>query len=631
VTPSPQQTTPTETETPAATPTPAASATVTATAADTPVPAATATATQADTPAETATAGTPEATATPTATETEASTPTATEVVTATSTPDLPTSTVTMSVPTATATMDATTTETPSPSPTATPTEVVAAQQQFCETLSGDDGRLNRTSFAYPPQGGTVVNTSDSSMDTRRSRRNAGDFSVGVVLMRFDTAALPDNAVITAAWLDVHVLDRRDSDGRNLVAEFVPATTWPLTAGAYTDLAPAQNQVFEVAVGALVPGQLTSIAVDTALADQQVSRTGATGLRLHISGDQPTGPNYVEVATYDHSTQPEPCLVVDYVYVVGPPTPTPTETPTPRDPRPLGAVTVLATPSAPNNEYSVRVVCPEVGAPESVLLMVDEPTQLPLRGTIVFATGFTGKFYWQSYAAEAPRVLDELRAAGFRTVQMKWVDTWFNGSLVSYEGHSRLACRPATVVQWVHDNLYAPGPDTAFCATGHSNGAGQMAYVLAHYGLADLFSVVVLDGGPNWTRIDPGCIQDDPAYQSLWLNDLGRSQIDWAFGFFQSNGPCFFMDAGFRDEFQEASVGVLNYQYVYPNTTVSFLFGQLDASVAAAQGRLFHDRLVDAGSPFVTLNIIPGGGHEAANTSLGADLLRDIFIVDCHP
>jgi hypothetical protein len=265
------------------------------------------------------------------------------------------------------------------------------------------------------------------------------------------------------------------------------------------------------------------------------------------------------------------------------------------------------------------------------LLQVDEPTQLPMRGTILFATGFTGTFYWQSYATEAPRVLTELRAAGFRTVQLKWVQSWWNASPASYEGQAHLACRPASVAQWVHDNLYDPEPGTAFCATGHSDGASQIAYGITEYGLADLYAIAILDGGPGWTRLDLACIPDDPTYQSLWLTPSGRSIIDWGFGFFNSDGPCSHQDVTFRDGFQEASIAAVNYDYVYPTTTLAFLIGEFDTTTTALQARVYHDRLVQAGSPFVTLDIIPGGAHGACDTTQGADLLRDTFIADCHP
>jgi len=43
-----------------------------------------------------------------------------------------------------------------------------------------------------------------------------------------------------------------------------------------------------------------------------VNLTGRTFLRLHISGEQPTGLNRVIFADFDHTTQPGPRLSVCY-------------------------------------------------------------------------------------------------------------------------------------------------------------------------------------------------------------------------------------------------------------------------------------------------------------------------------
>jgi hypothetical protein len=237
----------------------------------------------------------------PTVTPTASVTGTATASVAATS----PTATLTAD---STATVTITTLASPTPTP-----DPVPQQQQFCEQTSADDGRLNRTDVAYPPGGVVTVNTGGTFTDARRSRRPAGDYSVGVALLRFDTAALPDTAVVLAAQLDVYVNGLADSDGRSIVCEFYDGANWPIDAADYTDSEPTQRACD--APLATIPGaQVATIALDTALADQWLSRTAATGLRLHIAdGPTPSGPNYLELATQDHASLPAPCLVVDYI------------------------------------------------------------------------------------------------------------------------------------------------------------------------------------------------------------------------------------------------------------------------------------------------------------------------------
>jgi hypothetical protein len=43
-----------------------------------------------------------------------------------------------------------------------------------------------------------------------------------------------------------------------------------------------------------------------------ISTIGITGLRLHVSGGQPTGDNNVTIASFDNATLPEARLIVTY-------------------------------------------------------------------------------------------------------------------------------------------------------------------------------------------------------------------------------------------------------------------------------------------------------------------------------
>ncbi len=233
---------------------------------------------------------------------------------------------------------------------------------------------------------------------------------------------------------------------------------------------------------------------------------------------------------------------------------------------------------------------------------------------------------------ECPLVLNELRMAGFRTVQLKWATNWLNGAPGQGEGHARLACRPATVMRWVHDNLHTSRPDTAFCAYGHSNGAAQVGFALAQYGMSDILSSVLLDGGPNWARTDKACLQDDPANQALWFDDTERGIADWGFGFPNNGtGPCALKNTSYRDEFQEASVAFGDWEYIYPKTVVWFVQGALDQTTTAAHGRFFYNHLLKMGSPLVHMSVVPGAPHNTVSTTEGAHTIRDILLNECRP
>jgi hypothetical protein len=262
-------------------------------------------------------------------------------------------------------------------------------------------------------------------------------------------------------------------------------------------------------------------------------------------------------------------------------------------------------------------------------LKVGDPVGLLSRGTIMFMTGGGGTGLWEQFGPDATRVLSELRAAGFRTVQLRWTRGWLVGAPGKLEGHVRLACKPATVANWVYHSLHDQGEDTAFCATGNSGGSAQVSYMLSHYGLSQILSAAVPTGGPPMGRIDLGCIRDDPANRELWYVGGAAALIDQGFGFFR-NGPCVRSNAQFRERFRQASVASGEGDYVYPRTMVWFLFGELDSSNAVEQGLIYHEQLVQEGSPLVRKDVVPGTPHAVPSTPQGANMIRDIMLNECR-
>jgi hypothetical protein len=151
----------------------------------------------------------------------------------------------------------------------------------------------------------------------------------------------------------------------------------------------------------------------------------------------------------------------------------------PQAARAVGKVEVLSGPvrCADSRCYEIRVTCPQVAAPARARLKV-AGAGTSSRGTILFTSGGLGT-EWYEGTGESSRILKDVATAGFRTVQLQWVDSWLFGSPGKEEGHARLACRPATVARWVRDQLHEPAESRAFCATGHSGGAAQVAYMLS--------------------------------------------------------------------------------------------------------------------------------------------------------
>ncbi|MEJ2601172.1 MAG: hypothetical protein P8Z00_22770 [Anaerolineales bacterium] len=299
-------------------------------------------------------------------------------------------------------------------------------------------------------------------------------------------------------------------------------------------------------------------------------------------------------------------------------------------PRPLGVTQLITGPVSCNNEqcYQIKVTCPNISQSIGATLMVGDPF-ISLQGTILFFTGWTGTYYWGS-EDENEEIIEHLRQAGYRTVEIKWSTNWFEAELGVPEGMGKLACRPATVVRWVYDNLHNQNQTVPYCATGHSNGASQLGYAITQYDLADIFTAVVFESGPNWSRIDYECLHNDPAYQSLYGNQGQRNTIDWGFGF-NSNGtgPCATMDTSFQQNFQESSLAVNNWSFKFPNLKIAFIFGGDDTTSTAAQGKYFHDLLINNGNSNVSMTVVPGAPHFTTETPEGFQNMQDTLLDEC--
>jgi hypothetical protein len=303
-------------------------------------------------------------------------------------------------------------------------------------------------------------------------------------------------------------------------------------------------------------------------------------------------------------------------------------------PRPLGSVTVLNGPYSCNGTicYDLQVSCSSLAQAGQLTIKVGEPTGSPEKGTIIFFSGWTGTYYWENTSTEAPRVLNELRAAGYRTIDTIWASSWWQGAQNLQEGYALLACKAATVIQWVHDNTSLHNASLPYCATGYSNGASEVAYSISQYGQAGLFSTVLFDSGPNFARLDHACIQDDPNYSNLWFPNTVRANVDQSFGYLTyGSGPCYAKDPNYRPTLQDRSVAFGNWQFYYPGTLVSFAFGETDTTTTRYHGQFFYDFMVQAGSPHLSMDVIPGTGHAIVGTTVGANYLRDHFIGQCVP
>lgn len=280
--------------------------------------------------------------------------------------------------------------------------------------------------------------------------------------------------------------------------------------------------------------------------------------------------------------------------------------------------------------YSLEVTCPEVLEAARATLRARVKASATHRGTIYLATGGGGRSLWgEAYGRPAKKALKRLRARGFRTVEVQWEDSWLDGSAEQREGQARLACRPATLARWIYDNLHTAAGDAPYCATGNSGGASQVSYMLSHYGLEEILSSVVPSGGPPMGRIDLGCLgPQDPELPNMIYSEGARDTIDRSFGYFRNDGPCNTRQSA--SALRRASIAAKkDREYVYEKTMVWFVFGSEDLGSAVGQGIVFHDRLVEAGSPLVGMSVAADTPHAVPSTRRGANAIRDVLLDTC--
>lgn len=323
------------------------------------------------------------------------------------------------------------------------------------------------------------------------------------------------------------------------------------------------------------------------------------------------------------------------------------------EPRPLGNVTLLSGPDDCNGEdcYLISVDCPQLQNSIQATIKAGGPTISTYNGTIVFASGWTGTYFWENgvlndmlinnleidspediYAIYSNRnILDNLQAGGFQTIQVRWESNWFFAKPGYPEGMANLACRPATVIKWIHDSLPLQYQQEPFCATGHSNGASQLGYALTQYGLSSVLNEVVMESGPNWSRIDQSCLHTDSILQDLFADPDERSVIDWGFGYQNNgNGPCAQQDISYQSNFEEASLSLGSWSYNYPNTLVSFIFGGNDNGTTASHGKHYYNQLLSSGSPQLAFQIVPGAPHFVTETPAGATAMQNALLDGCN-
>jgi hypothetical protein len=281
----------------------------------------------------------------------------------------------------------------------------------------------------------------------------------------------------------------------------------------------------------------------------------------------------------------------------------------------------------------IQVACPGVSLPARAFLAT-APTTAQVRGLVMLATGGGGTSWWSVGSDLAASFVESLRADGFVVVQLRWVDPWLAAAPGEDAGSGHLACRPATVFKWVHDNQFLPlgVPATTagrcgFCISGNSGGASQVSYALSFYGLESILDAVIPTSGPPHAAQAKGCLRN-AGQEVYWYDPGATATIDSSYGFVAGQGPCATHDPGFVSRWNTESADTGGNDFFYPSSRVVVILGGQDAGSAPPHARDFAARVDLAGSPYVTLQTVPNMGHPIQQSSDGLAALHAALLAN---
>jgi Bacterial TSP3 repeat len=283
--------------------------------------------------------------------------------------------------------------------------------------------------------------------------------------------------------------------------------------------------------------------------------------------------------------------------------------------RPLGTYTAggddTGTCMSGSTCTDFTVACPGIGTIDGVLA-VAEPTAAPT-GVVLLHGGGGGVGFWGD-STMAGASVRSLVNRGFVVVQPLWRHGW--SSADGPWGAPLLSCRPATVMKYVYDTIYAPlgltpAPHACgFCVSSNSAGAGGLAYAMNQYGLGALVDRAVFSSGPPHAQIATGCLGDDP---TKLYRDEAMSFMDDTYGFHQ-DGPCTLHDPSYADAFVRDSVETTG-RNAFPGA-VSFVLS-LDPTDTARYHALFWGELLRVGGTEINSTLLPDMPHKVQESRPG--------------
>lgn len=320
---------------------------------------------------------------------------------------------------------------------------------------------------------------------------------------------------------------------------------------------------------------------------------------------------------------------------------------------PIGSVTSETSISCPTetgavsggNCYDLNVSCP--GIPDMDAYLKVNPATNPI-GTVLFLIGSGGSGLYDDQTTGftyGATTVGNVFAQNYNTVQVSFgapfVTTAPNGWLQGPGGVRRLACRFATVADWVYKNpsiinSSVTAPNSApMCSAANSAGASAVAYAVSEYGLTSEFTMIEQTSGPVTTRIDQGCICfDNPNGPQGPCSNNTTSMCYSAFdagilnNAYTSTQSCTNANAQNANLFLSDSIDFAgNLPIPLPGVTVNMAFGGQDTSAAVPQA-LTWEKFLGQTKPNVD-SCIDDAPHGIPDVLDGAQQIANDIIAMC--
>jgi hypothetical protein len=224
-------------------------------------------------------------------------------------------------------------------------------------------------------------------------------------------------------------------------------------------------------------------------------------------------------------------------------------------------------------------------------------------GVVMYGVGAGGSSLYDTAFTFGQTAVQNVLNAGFTTVQvsfgMPFTKTEPYGWMTGPGGMRRLACRYATLAQWVYTNVLN-NVNKPLCATGNSGGGAAIAYALSTYGLGGIFSMVEVTSGPALARMDYGCMCN----QGSAATTCGNGQLRYCYGtatakmldIVYAKPLCSNAVNGHPSPiastlFLSDSIDAPGIVLAFPKTYVNNVYGGLDTSSAVPEGLLWYDQI----------------------------------------